>query len=66
MQSGQLNLGKNALTAIAVPLGTAHHIAFGCDNAVLGQPPARLRIAIYDTGPGWHVEKEVPVDGARG
>ena len=66
LQSGQLNLGKNALTAIAVPLGTAHHIAFGCDNAVQGQPPARLRIAIYDTGPGWHVEKEVPVDGAKG
>ncbi len=66
LQSGQLNLGKNALTAISVAPGTAHRIAFGCDNAVEAQPPARLRVAIYDTGPGWHVEKDVAVDGTKG
>ena len=48
LQSGQLNIGKNAHTVIAVPPGTAHHIAFGCDNGVQGQPPARLRVAIFD------------------
>lgn len=64
LQSGQLNLGKNALTVISVAPGTAHHIAFGCDNGVQGQPPARLRVAIYDTG--WHVDNEVPVDGTKG
>ena len=52
LQLGQLNLGKNAHTVIAVPPGTAHHIAFGVDNGVQGLPPARLRVAIYDTGPG--------------
>ena len=36
LQSGQLNTGKNAPTNIAVAPGTAHHIAFGCDNAVAG------------------------------
>ncbi len=66
VQSGQLNLGKNALTIVSVPPGTAQHIAFGCDNSVQGQPPARLRVAIYDTGPGWHVTQDVPVDGTKG
>jgi hypothetical protein len=64
LQSGQLNLGYHALTAISVPPGTAHHIAFGCDNTVQGQPPARLRVAIYATG--WHVFNGVPVDGTKG
>jgi hypothetical protein len=64
LQSGQLNLGKNALTVISVPLGTAHHIAFGCDNGVQGQPPARLRVAFFDTK--WHVENDIPVDGTKG
>ena len=59
LQSGQLNNGKNAHTAIAVPPGTAHQIAFGCDNGIQGQPPARLRVAIYDTGPGWHVTNDL-------
>jgi hypothetical protein len=66
LQSGQLNFGKNALTAISVAPGTAHNIAFGCDNSVQAQPPARLRVAIYGPGPGWHVEKDVPVDGTKG
>jgi hypothetical protein len=65
LQSGQLNPGKNAHTVIAVPRGTAQHIAFGVDNGVQGLPPARLRVAIYDTGPGWHVSN-VFVDGAKG
>jgi hypothetical protein len=66
LQSGQLNTGKNAPTNIAVAPGTAHHIAFGCDNAVEGQPSAFLRIAIYDTGPGWHVTNNVAIDGTKG
>jgi catechol 2,3-dioxygenase-like lactoylglutathione lyase family enzyme len=65
LQSGQLNLGKNAHTVIAVPPGTAQHIAFGVDNGVQGLPPARLRVAIFSTGPGWHVSN-VFVDGAKG
>ena len=64
LQSGQLNSGKSALTAISVAPGTAHHIAFGCDNGAQGLPPARLRVAIHATG--WHVENNVSVDGAKG
>jgi hypothetical protein len=64
LQSGQLNLGKNARTVIAVPEGTAHHIAFGVDNGAQGQPPARLRVAIFDTK--WHVTADVVVDGTKG
>lgn len=66
LQSGQLNLGRNAMTMIAVPPGTAHHIAFGCDNSLKGQPPVRLRIAIFDIGPDWRVQQNVQVDGAKG
>ena len=64
LQSGQLNNGSHSLTAISVPPGTAHHIAFGCDNTVQGQPPARLRVAIYATG--WHVFNDFSVDGTKG
>ena len=64
LQSGQLNTGKNAPTSIAVGLGTAHHVAFGCDNAVEGQAPAVLRVAIYDTK--WHVTNDVVIDGTKG
>jgi hypothetical protein len=63
LQSGQLNNGRNALTAIGVPPGTARHIAFGADNGVQGLPPVRLRVAIFDTR--WHVEN-VTVDGTKG
>lgn len=66
LQSGQLLNGKNGLTAISVPPGTAHHIAFGCDNSVQALPPPRIRVAIYDTGPGWHVYNDVVVDGSKG
>ena len=64
LQSGQLNEGKGAVTAITVPPGTAHHIAFGADNGVQNQPPAQLRVAIYDTM--WHVTKDLVVDGTKG
>jgi hypothetical protein len=64
LESGQLTTGKNALTAIAVAPGTAHHIGFGCDNKVDGQSPAVLRVAIYDTG--WHVTPNVVIDGTKG
>lgn len=64
LQSGQLNFGRNALTVISVPPGTAHHIAFGCDNAVQREPLVRLRVAFFDTR--WHVENDVPVDGGKG
>jgi hypothetical protein len=63
LQSGQLNLGKNALTAISVPPGTAHHIAFGTDNTVENQQPPVLRVAIYDTA--WYTQK-IAVDGTKG
>ena len=66
LQSGQLVNGRGALTAIAVPPGTAHHIAFGCDNSLKGRPPANLRVAIFATGQGWHVIKDVHVDGSKG
>jgi hypothetical protein len=66
LQSGTLNNGKNAHTAIAVPPGTAHQIAFGNDNGVQGQAPTRLRVAIYGPGPGWHVTQDLIVDGNKG
>jgi hypothetical protein len=64
LQSGQLNNGKNAVTVIAVPAGTAHHIAFGCDNSIQGLPPVRLRVAIHDTK--WHITLDVTVEGGAG
>jgi hypothetical protein len=64
LQSGQLNNGKNAHTVIAVPPGTAHHIAFGVDNGIQNLPPARLRIAFFDTT--WHIHTNVVVDGLHG
>jgi len=66
LQSGQLNTGKNAHTAIAVPPGTAKQIAFGCDNGLYGTGPAVIRVAIYAAGPGWHVTNNVLVDGTKG
>ena len=65
LQSGQLTNGANAVTAISVPPGTAHHIAFGCDNGAQGLPPARIRIAFYN-GPGWAVLPTVTVDATKG
>jgi hypothetical protein len=64
LQSGLLNTGKNALTVIAVPPGTAHHVAFGCDNSIQGLAPAKLRVAIHDTT--WHITNGVTVEGTAG
>ena len=63
LQSGQLNNGHGAFTVIAVPPGTAHHIALGADNAQ-NVPEARVRVAFYDTS--WHVHADVVVNGAKG
>jgi hypothetical protein len=64
LQSGQLGLGRDAKTVVSVPPGTAHHIAFGCDNGLDGQPPARLRVAFY--GGGWRAYDNVEVNGSKG
>lgn len=63
LQSGQLNTGASALTAIPVAPGTAHHIAFGCDNTLINQQAPALRVAIYDTG--WYIQ-QIVVDGTKG
>ena len=65
MQSGQLNTGADAVTAIAVPHGSGTNIVFGCDNGVQGLPPAVLRVAIHDTN-GWHITNNVTVDSTKG
>jgi hypothetical protein len=64
LQSGQINTGKNAVTVIAVPPGTAHHIAFGADTALQSLPVARLRVAFFDTK--WHIHPDVVVNGQTG
>jgi hypothetical protein len=64
LQSGQLNTGKDAHTAIAVPPGTAHQIAFGCDNALQHQPVVHLRVAVFDTK--WHIDYDLVVEGTKG
>ena len=66
MQSGQLNTGKNALTTIAVAPGTAHHIAFGCDNSVEGPAVGRAAGGDLRHGAGWHVTNNVVVNGTKG
>jgi hypothetical protein len=63
LQSGQLNTGSSAVTAISVPPGTAHHIAFGCDNTLVNQQAPVIRLAIYDTG--WYTQK-IQVNGTKG
>lgn len=64
LQSGQLNIGRNAQTVVSVAQGTAHHVAFGCDNGLMGLPPAKLRVAFY--GGGWRVDASVVVNGTKG
>lgn len=64
LQSGQLNTGTNALTVVSVAPGSARHVAFGTDNGIKGLPPARLRVAIFDTR--WHITPSVVVDGEKG
>jgi hypothetical protein len=64
LQSGSLNLGSNAQTCVSVAPGTAHRVAFGCDNGLMALPPARLRVAVW--GGGWRVFENVVVDGTKG
>jgi hypothetical protein len=64
VQSGQLSNGPGAVTVITVPQGSARTVAFGCDNDLQGLPPAKLRVAIFDTQ--WHVSPDVVVDSAKG
>lgn len=64
VQSGQLAQGPNALTVISVPWDSASNIAFGCDNGLQNLPPAKLRVAVYDTA--WHVSPDVTVDCTKG
>jgi hypothetical protein len=64
LQSGQLNNGHGVFTVIAVPEGTAHHIAFGLDNHAQNVPAASLRVAFFDTA--WRVHPDVVLDGNKG
>jgi hypothetical protein len=64
LQSGQLNTGHGVFTVIAVPPGSAHHIALGVDNTAQNVPIARLRVAFFDTA--WRVHPDVEIDGTRG
>ncbi len=64
LQSGQLNNGHGVFTVIAVPEGTARHIAFALDNQAQNVPNAQLRVAFFDTA--WHVHPDVVVEGTKG
>ena len=64
LQSGQLNNGHGVFTVIAVPPGTARHIALGIDNHAQNVPAVRLRVAFFDTA--WHVHGDVVLDGNKG
>jgi GH25 family lysozyme M1 (1,4-beta-N-acetylmuramidase) len=64
VQSGTLNNGASAVTAIAIPFGSGKEIGLACDNGVQGLPTARLRVAVYDGH--WTVHNPVVVDGSQG
>ncbi|HEX9359885.1 MAG TPA: GH25 family lysozyme [Streptosporangiaceae bacterium] len=64
VQSGSLNSGANAVTAIAIPFGSAKEIGFACDNGVQGLPSARLRVAVW--AGHWKVHNPVVVDSSNG
>ena len=64
VQSGTLTNGASALTAIAVPFGSAKEIGFACDNGRQGLPSARLRVAVWDGH--WKVHNPVVVDSSKG
>jgi len=64
LQSGQLNMGHGVFTVIAIPPGTATHIAFAIDNHAQNVPIAQLRVAFFDTA--WHVHPDVTLDGNKG
>ena len=48
VQTGSLNNGASAVTAIAIPSGSAKEIGFACDNGIQRLPSARLRVAVFD------------------
>ncbi len=64
VQSGSLNSGASAVTAIAIPFGSAKEIGFACDNGIQGLPSARLRVAVW--AGRWQVHDPVVVDGSNG
>ncbi len=64
VQTGSLNNGASAVTAIAIPSGSATEIGFGCDNGKQGLPPAQLRVAVWDGH--WTVHNPVVVDSGKG
>jgi lysozyme len=64
VQSGALNNGANAVTAIALAKGSAQAIRFGCDNGLQGLAPARLRVAIWHGA--WTVHNPVVVNSDTG
>ncbi|MCW2910403.1 MAG: hypothetical protein JWL68_5192 [Actinomycetia bacterium] len=64
VQTGSLSNGASAVTAIAVPFGSAKEIGFACDNGRQGLASARLRVAVWDGH--WQVHDPVVVDGSKG
>jgi GH25 family lysozyme M1 (1,4-beta-N-acetylmuramidase) len=64
VQTGSLNNGDSAVTAIAIPFGSAKEIGFACDNGNQGLPSARLRVAVW--AGHWKVHNPVVVDSSKG
>jgi Glycosyl hydrolases family 25 len=64
VQTGSLNNGASAVTAIAVPFGSGKEIGFACDNGRQGLASARLRVAVWDGH--WKVHDSVAVDASKG
>ena len=64
VQSGSLNNGANAVTAIAIPFGSAKEIGFACDNGRQGLPTAKLRVAVWNGH--WTVHDSLTVDSTKG
>jgi GH25 family lysozyme M1 (1,4-beta-N-acetylmuramidase) len=64
VQSGSLNNGASAVTAIAIPFGSAKEIGFACDNGRQGLPTAQLRVAVWNGH--WTVHNSVVVDSTKG
>jgi lysozyme len=64
VQTGSLNNGASAVTAIAIPFGSGKEIGFACDNGRQGLASARLRVAVWDGH--WKVHDLVVVDSSKG
>ena len=64
LQSGALNNGTSAVTAIAIPFGSAKEIGFACDNGRQGLPTAKLRVAVWNGH--WTVHDRLVVDSTKG